>query len=358
MKKLCMGFLCILLLAVCSLLLWKAGIHTFMQASAAQAENEEILPVDTTSPAGSEDDTQTPPSEQEEQDPPELPTEPETLPEQSPEQLPAEPETSPEPLPPVQPEKPDQEDPAEEGEKAPDSSRLDFAALDKLDNTRYSWWIKQNNDHKIPGVPAGSAEMLEKHNGIYIGDTTAKKIYLTFDEGYENGYTAKILDVLKENDVKSLFFVTAPYIRKNGELVQRMLDEGHQVGNHSVTHPSLPQVDNRQLEAELYGLEDEYYKRFGQHFRYMRPPKGEYSPRVLEAARQMGYKTVFWSFAYRDFEVDKQKGAAYAYEKVMTNLHNGAVLLLHAVSKDNAEALDSIIKGIRAQGYEISPFDL
>ena len=236
--------------------------------------------------------------------------------------------------------------------------RLDFNILDKLDNTRYSWWITMNSQHKTPGIPPKAQELISKHDGIYVGDTGKKAVYLTFDEGYENGYTPKILDTLKENDVKALFFVTGPYVKGHGELVKRMLDEGHLVGNHSVNHPSLPMSSDKDLENELYGLEKQFSAKFGKGFKYMRPPRGEYSEKVLAAAKQLGYKTVFWSFAYRDFETNNQKGADYAYNMVMKNLHNGAVILLHAVSRDNAEALDRIIKDIKSQGYTISPFDL
>ena len=238
------------------------------------------------------------------------------------------------------------------------TEKLDTDILNQLDNTKLSWNYRPNSEHKAPGIPANAGKLIETHDGVYLGDTSQKVVYLTFDEGYENGYTPMILDALKENDTKAIFFVTGPYLKKNSGLVKRMLDEGHQVGNHSVNHPSLPSVDNATLEKELLGLEKELMSKFNKGFRYMRPPMGEYSERTLAAAKQLGYKTVFWSFAYRDWEVDKQKGAEYAYNKVMNGLHNGAVILLHAVSKDNAEALDRIIKGIKAEGYEIKPLDL
>lgn len=236
--------------------------------------------------------------------------------------------------------------------------KLNYEVLNKLDNTKYSWNFKLNSEHKTPAIPSYARRLIDRYDGIFTGDTSKKVIYLTFDEGYENGYTPKILDTLRENDVRAAFFVTGPYIRKNADLVKRMLDEGHVVGNHTVNHPSLPGTDNETLEKELYGLEEQFRSSFGVGFKYMRPPMGEYSERVLAAAQQLGYKTAFWSFAYRDWEVNKQKGADYAYKMVMNNLHNGAVLLLHAVSKDNAEALDRIIKDIKALGYEIRPFDL
>ncbi|MCX7711368.1 MAG: delta-lactam-biosynthetic de-N-acetylase [Clostridia bacterium] len=236
--------------------------------------------------------------------------------------------------------------------------KLDKEALEKLDNTRYAWWITMNKEHKTPGIPAVAQKMIAQNDGIYIGDISKKTVYLTFDEGYENGYTSRILDTLKENQVKALFFVTGPYIKTQEALVKRMLQEGHQVGNHSINHPSLPAVTIPALENELFGLEKEFGSRYGKGFKYMRPPRGEYSERTLAAAKALGYKTIFWSFAYRDFETNNQKGADYAYNMVMKNLHHGAVILLHAVSKDNAEALDRIIKGIQEEGYTISPFDL
>ncbi|NSW89513.1 MAG: delta-lactam-biosynthetic de-N-acetylase [Firmicutes bacterium] len=240
----------------------------------------------------------------------------------------------------------------------PNVEKLNIDALEKLDNEKLSWWIRLNSENKPSTIPDDIRNLISKYDGVFQGDTSEKVVYLTFDEGYENGYTPKILDTLKENNVKTIFFVTGPYIEKNPDLVKRMLDEGHQVGSHTVNHPSLPDLSYEELENELLGLENKFYEKFGVGFKYMRPPSGEYSERVLAAAQQLGYKTVFWSFAYDDWYTDKIRGADYAYNKVMENLHNGAVLLLHAVSKDNADALDRIIKDIKAQGYEIKPFDL
>lgn len=247
--------------------------------------------------------------------------------------------------------------PEEEPETRPEEKKLDYEILDKLDNTKYSWGLRLNNEHKTPGITSRAKELIEKYDCVFTGDTSKKVVYLTFDEGYENGYTPQILNTLKENNVKSIFFVTGSYVDRNPELVKRMLDEGHEVGSHTVTHPSMPEIDNASIEKELLGLEEKFYEKYGKRLKYLRPPKGEYSERTLEAARQLGYKTVFWSFTYKDWDVNDQKGADYAYNKVMDNLHNGAVILLHAVSKDNTEALDRIIKGIRAEGYEIRPFD-
>ncbi|MCX8129237.1 MAG: delta-lactam-biosynthetic de-N-acetylase [Clostridia bacterium] len=247
----------------------------------------------------------------------------------------------------------------ESRQDSPDSCKvLDYEKLKTLSATRLAWWIKLNSEHKPTTISQDIQDMISEYDGIYIGDISQKKIYLTFDEGYENGYTSKILNTLKENSVKAAFFVTSPYIKGNSGLVKRMIDEGHVVGNHTMRHPSLPSLKAAELENELLGLEKQFKEMFGTGFKYMRPPRGEYSERVLAASKQLGYKTAFWSYAYKDFDVSDQKGADYAYKKVMDNLHNGAVILLHAVSKDNADALDRIIKDAKSQGYEFSPFDL
>lgn len=234
--------------------------------------------------------------------------------------------------------------------------KLNPAALDKLDNTKLSWWEKLNNEHKTPGFPP-EAGLVKKYGGIYIGNTDAKTVYLTFDEGYENGYTGRILDVLKANDVRAVFFITGAYLKAQPALVKRMLDEGHLVGNHTANHPSMPDVSYSTFEKEILDLERSFTSLFGKGMTYFRPPMGEYSERTLAAARELGYKAVLWSFHYLDYDVNNQKGADYAYNKVMTNLHNGAIMLLHAVSRDNTEALDRIIKDARASGYSFKLLD-
>lgn len=224
-------------------------------------------------------------------------------------------------------------------------------------NKLLSWGIKRNQSGLPPDADPGAPELLKKYDGIYIGDTSKKEIYLTFDEGYENGYTPKILDVLKEHKVNAVFFITGPYLAKHQELVMRMVEDGHIVGNHTIHHPSLPSLSDNEIEEEVLGLDRAFYEKFGKHMEYLRAPKGEYSERTLALTQKLGYRNVFWSFAYDDWYRDKVRGYEYAYGIVMKNLHNGAILLLHAVSKDNADALDSIIKGIREKGYNIGSID-
>ncbi|NLY18568.1 MAG: polysaccharide deacetylase family protein [Clostridiaceae bacterium] len=215
-----------------------------------------------------------------------------------------------------------------------------------------SWGILRVKDNKTPQADPGTPELLKKYNSIYIADVNKPVIYLTFDEGYENGYTDDILDCLSRQKVKALFFITGPYLNQHEHLVRRMVEEGHEVGNHTVGHFSLPTLDDEKMKKEITDLDKLFYEKFKKHMVFLRPPKGEYSERSLEISSKLGYINVFWSFAYDDWYRDKQRGWDYAYNKVMSNLHNGAILLLHAVSSDNAQALERIIVDARKKGYE------
>ena len=226
----------------------------------------------------------------------------------------------------------------------------------ELPNVQYGWGMKKNVNAP-PDIPDTTKKMMEKYGAYYI-DTVPRSLYLTFDEGYENGYTAQILDVLKANDVKAAFFITGPYLEKETELVRRMVDEGHIVGNHTVHHPSMPQVkDAGELAKELTDLNDSFKQKFGQDMKYVRPPKGEYSERTLAISNDLGYKSVFWSFAYMDWDPNKQKGEENAYNEIKKGVHDGCVLLLHAVSKDNANVLDRVIKDLKSEGYQFKSLD-
>ena len=215
-----------------------------------------------------------------------------------------------------------------------------------------SWGLSKRGEGLPPDPDPGAPEILEKYGDLYIGDTKENIIYLTFDQGYENGYTPKILDVLRLNDVKCVFFITGHYLKENLPLVKRMIKEGHEVGNHGMMHKSLPTLSEEDIKKEVNDLNDAFYSEFGENMRFLRPPKGEYSLKTLRVTNELGYTNVFWSFAYQDWLADKPKGEEYAFNEVTKYFHNGEIILLHAVSADNAYALDRIIKSAREKGYE------
>lgn len=226
-----------------------------------------------------------------------------------------------------------------------------------LSNKKIGWGIKRNDNHEQPDLGGVNKKLIDENEDIAIGNKESKCVYLTFDEGYEAGYTPQILDTLKANDVKAAFFITGHYLNTQPELVKRMIDEGHIVGNHTVNHPSMPDLDNDKLKEEITKLHTAVFEKFGYEMKYLRPPKGEFSQRTLHLTKSLGYTTVMWSFAYDDWDESKQGRETYAKEKVLSNLHNGAVILLHSNSKDNCNILDEIIKEIKKQGYEFKTLD-
>ena len=194
-----------------------------------------------------------------------------------------------------------------------------------------------------------------KYNALAIGEKE-KVIYLTFDQGYENGYTTKILDTLKQNDVKATFFIIADYENRNSELVKRMIDEGHMIGNHSYHHYSMPDLDIVEARNEIVSLHDKVREKYNYEMTVFRPPMGEYSEMSLAITQSCGYKTVLWSFAYADWDANKQMDCKKALNKLTNAAHCGAIYLLHSVSCTNAEVLDSLIKDLKNQGYEFKLF--
>ena len=233
---------------------------------------------------------------------------------------------------------------------AAENALQDAQVYDALSNETYAWGMKKNKG-AAPDVDAVASALLEKYGGIYKSNQE-KTLYLTFDEGYENGYTAQILDVLKKTGVPAAFFITGDYLRTQPELVRRMAAEGHSVGNHTYNHPSMPSVtDTEKLADEILSLSMEFTALTGKSMDLIRPPMGEFSERTLAVSRDLGYKTVLWSFAYVDWQRDKTRGADYAYEQILPYMHDGAVILLHAVSKDNADVLERMILDLQAQGY-------
>ena len=221
-----------------------------------------------------------------------------------------------------------------------------------------SWGLSFRTEGAAPVGTAGS-EQLKKYGAAYVGDASEKKIYLTFDAGYENGSTEKILDALKKHEVKAAFFLCGSYLERNPDLVRRMVEEGHIVGNHTVDHPDMSKItDEAAFAKQLTGLEERYREITGQEMpKYYRPPQGTYSEENLKMAQKMGYKTVFWSLAYVDWNNDKQPTAEYAYSKLLPRIHNGAVVLLHSTSQTNGEILDELLTKWEAMGYTFATLD-
>lgn len=221
----------------------------------------------------------------------------------------------------------------------------------------YGWGYKKSSNHEIPDV-GKYKEMLDKYGAYYADHSGEKNIYLTFDNGYEEGYTDQVLDVLKEENVPAAFFVTGHYVKSAPELVQRMVDEGHTVGNHSYHHPDFTIMTKEKVQKELETLEAAVAKVSDQkHMQYMRPPKGLFNEQMLKWSNDLGYTNIFWSLAFSDWKTDEQKGWKYAYDQVMDQVHPGAIILLHAVSSDNAEALSHLIKDLKEQGYTFKSLD-
>ena len=227
----------------------------------------------------------------------------------------------------------------------------------KQNNKKIGWGIKRSNTHEQPDVGKENQKLLEENNGICLGNPDKKYIYLTFDEGYEAGYTSQILDTLKQNNVKATFFITAHYVNTQEELVKRMIDEGHIVGNHTVNHKSLPDISDEEIKKEVMDLHQAIYEKFNYEMKYIRPPKGEFSERTLKVTNSLGYKNVMWSFAYQDWDEKKQPSEEEAKKRILDNTHNGEIMLLHGNSKTNTNILDSIIKEIKEQGYKFKSLD-
>ena len=179
-----------------------------------------------------------------------------------------------------------------------------------------------------------------------------KVVYLTFDVGYDNGYTGMILDTLKEKNVPAAFFCTVDEMKSDPESIVRMINEGHIVGNHTENHPSMDELSRTEMMQEIKAFDDYIRTNFGYSSPYFRFPKGEYSDCALDLVGSLGYTSVFWSLAYADWDINNQKGAQYAHDTVISRIHPGAVILLHAVSSDNANALSDIIDTARDMGYE------
>ncbi len=221
-----------------------------------------------------------------------------------------------------------------------------------------SWGLSFRTEGAPPIGPAGK-DQLAAYDAAYIGDTQQKVLYLTFDAGYENGCTEKILDVLKKQQVPAAFFLVGSYIEKNADLVRRMAEEGHTVGNHTMHHPNMSAISDKGAFArELQDLEVLYKDVTNQDLpKFYRPPQGVYSEDNLRMARELGYKTVFWSLAYVDWQNDAQPTKEQAFAKLLPRTHNGAVVLLHSTSQTNAEILEELLTKWKEDGYRFAPLE-
>ena len=226
-----------------------------------------------------------------------------------------------------------------------------------LDNTCINWFFIPNDKFMIPEINDNLNFKLSDYDAIYNGPKSSKNksLYLTFDEGYENGYTEQILDVLKEKNVKAIFFVTSHYIVYSPDTVKRMVDEGHIVANHTKHRYSMPSItySSKVFNKELSDVENRFKELTGKDMpKFFRPPMGQYSQKSLAMTKDLGYQTVFWSFAYDDYEPNNQPSQDYAKKHILGHLHDGSILLLHAISKTNADVLGDVIDEARKSGYE------
>ena len=215
----------------------------------------------------------------------------------------------------------------------------------------YGFGFTRNDGHKTPEIGKYQT-IIDGTDSYYVGDTNQKEIYLTFDAGYDNGELPKILDILSEKNILASFFLTGDFIKRFPELTIRMAYEGHTICNHTYNHANITKLSIDELKVELTKLEEAYFNLTGMNMvKYFRPPEGEFDRTSLLNVKSLGYKTVFWSSAYCDWNVNGQKSVEYTKEMYLNNLHNGAILLMHSVSSSNREALSSIIDEVKSMGY-------
>ncbi len=219
-------------------------------------------------------------------------------------------------------------------------------------------WGLSFQEEGQPPVANASFEELAKYNAYYAEDTQEKVLYLTFDCGFENGNTPAILDALKKHEAKATFFIVGNYLETSPDLVKRMLEEGHIVGNHSYHHPDMSQMGKEEFSKELGELESLYEQTVGQPMeKYYRPPQGKYSENSMQLAKELGYRTIFWSLGYVDWNQDSQPTHEEAFDKLLKRVHPGAIVLLHNTSKTNGEILDELLSKWEGMGYTFKSLD-
>ncbi len=237
---------------------------------------------------------------------------------------------------------------AESSTMAPSAKTV--AGIEDLSVEKIIWGPGNIQNHEQPAEPKKLQQEYAQLNAQWLL-SDEKSIALTFDEGYENGYTPAILDTLKDKEVKAIFFVTYDFAKDNPDLIQRMLDEGHVVGNHSYHHYSMDELDTDTAKEEVTFLHNYIKDNYDYEMQYFRFPKGEFSEKTLGIVQELGYQSVFWSYAYADWNPDEQPEAATAFAKICESTHPGEIMLLHAVSATNADILGKVIDDVRQQGY-------
>lgn len=244
---------------------------------------------------------------------------------------------------------------------------INFKSLDKtktqissptLDTHEYDWYFNPREDGKQPS-PIKEVDFFKKYGAYYVGNPNEKVIYLSFDAGYESGNTPKLLDTLKKHNAKAQFFVVESYIKSNPELIKRMEKEGHLVCNHSKSHPSMAGItDFEKFKEEITSVEKAYKDVTGKEMpKYFRPPMGKFSEQSLKYTQDLGYKSIFWSFAYVDWYEKKQPTHEFAKNKIYSRTHPGAIVLLHPNSSTNTEILDEVLTHWEKEGYKLKTLD-
>ncbi|MGG3467792.1 delta-lactam-biosynthetic de-N-acetylase [Neobacillus pocheonensis] len=227
-----------------------------------------------------------------------------------------------------------------------------------VSNKPIHWGFKKAVDEQPAEAGEEYDELLAKYGAFYKGSPKKKVLYLTFDSGYENGYMPKILKVLKKEKVPATFFVTGHFLESQPELTKQMVKEGHIIGNHSYYHPDFTAVDDDRIRRELQKVKEKTKEITGQkEMKYLRPPRGVFSERTMQIAKEEGFTHVFWSLAFVDWNVNNQRGWQYAYDNIMSRVHPGCVILLHSISEDNADALEKAIKDLKKKGYKFKSLD-
>ncbi len=222
--------------------------------------------------------------------------------------------------------------------------------VQEYDSSPVTWGPGNIQEHKRPTDPESLQNKYSEMSSQWLLPDN-KEICLTFDEGYENGYTEQILDTLADKDVQAIFFCTYDYVRDNPQIVHRMINEGHIIGNHSYSHYNMTEIDLDTAAEEITLMHDYVEEQFNYSMGYFRFPEGVFSEQTIALAAELGYRSVFWSFAYADWDVDNPPAEDEAFEKITSSTHNGEIMLLHAVSETNANILGDVIDNIREQGY-------